>query len=50
MFRPLPGLSSELIPGGWLDSRYYFMGCSLSTCLLNQHFEKTILHTDTTGQ
>lgn len=49
-FWTTPGLSADLIPGGWLDPRYHFMGWSLSACLLDQHFEKTILHTDTTGQ
>lgn len=49
-FWATPGLSVDQIDGGWLDPRYHFMGWSLSACLLNQHFGKTSLHTDITGQ
>jgi hypothetical protein len=49
-FWTTPGTPAEQTHGGWLDPRFHFMSWALSASLLNEHFGRTVLHTDLTGR
>lgn len=49
-FWATPGTPAEQTHGGWLDPRFHFMSWALSASLLNEHFDRTVLHTDLAGR